>query len=201
MTVPEKWNNPFAVRHVRPGALPYLFPQGLDAETLVHRFLALGRRGSVLGPHGSGKSTLLATLVPALREAGFALWQATLHDGQQSFPAETFRELCRLPLGNTCVVIDGYEQLGWLARRQVRWLCWRRDWGLLVTSHRPVGLPVLVRTDVSPAAARRVITCLRPGTQPPSEDELSARLRTSGGNLREVLFEMYDDFERTRRKK
>jgi hypothetical protein len=194
------WDNPFAVRHVRPGALPYLLPDGLDARALVQRFLTLGRRGAVVGPHGSGKSTLLATLLPELAAAGYAPWPVALHDGQRTLPAGSWRELGRLPgSGSRVVVIDGYEQLGWRARLRVRWLCRRRNYGLLVTTHRPTGLPTLWRTEVSPELARHLIERLRPGMPAPPESELAGRLGMWQGNFREVLFELYDEYERERR--
>jgi hypothetical protein len=164
----------------------------------VRRFAELGGRGAVHGPHGSGKSALLATLLPALRAAGYVPWQVALHDGQRTLAAEDWRTLRGLPAGSV-VAIDGYEQLGRLARWRVRWRCRRRGHGLLVTAHGPAGLPVLVRTEVSPALARRVIARLRPGVEAPAESELSGRLRAWGGNLREVLFELYDEHERARR--
>jgi hypothetical protein len=198
MTAVPAWDNPFAVRHVRPGAVPYLFAEGQDAAALVRRFADLGRRAAVLGPHGSGKSTLLATLLPAFAAAGHPTCQVTLHDGQRTLPPEAWDTLGRLPADRGVAVIDGYEQLGWLARYRLRSLCGRRGHGLLVTAHRPVGLPVLLGTDVSAAVARRVIAGLRQGAEPPSEAELAARLRDRGGNFREVLFELYDEFERDR---
>ena len=200
MTASEWRSNPFAVRCVRPGAAPYLFPDGLDAAALVRRFAALGWRGAVVGPHGSGKSTALASLAPALAAAGRTPWQVTLHDGRRTLPGEAWRDLRGLTPGDAVVaVIDGYEQLGWLARRRLRLLCWRRGHGLLVTAHGPVGLPVLLRTEVAPETARRVIDRLRPGGEAPSEADLARRLQAWQGNFREVLFEMYDEYERSER--
>ena len=198
MTEAELPNNPFAVRHVQPGAAPYLFPDGLDAAALMRRLAAQGWRGALVGPHGSGKSTLLASLAPALLAAGRPPWQVALHDGRRTLPAAAWAALRRLA-PDAVVVIDGYEQLGGWARQRLRWLRWRRGCGLLVTAHGPVGLPVLLRTDVTPEAARRVIERLRPGSPAPSQAELASRLRVWRGNLREVLFEMYDEYERSRR--
>jgi hypothetical protein len=200
MSVSAAWDNPFAVRHVRPGALPYLLPEGVDATALVRRFVALGRRGAVVGPHGSGKSTLLATLLPELAAAGYATSLVELHDGRRTLPAESWRESGPEAGGDRPVlVIDGYEQLGWLRRWRVRRWCRRRGGGLLVTAHRPTGLPTLWRTDVSPDLAGRVIRRLRPGVPAPPESELARRLQVWRGNFREVLFEMYDEHERARR--
>ena len=198
MTEAELPGNPFAVRHVRPGAAPYLFPDGLDAAAAVRRFAALGWCAAVVGPHGSGKSTLLASLLPALLAGGRPPWTIALHDGRRTLPAGAWRAL-RVLAPDTVVVIDGYEQLGWLARMWVRGLCRRRGHGLLVTAHGPVGLPVLLRTGVTPGVARRLIERLRRGAPAPTEAELSARLRRRQGNFREVLFDLYDEYEQARR--
>jgi hypothetical protein len=77
--------------------------------------------------------------------------------------------------------------------------CRRRGCGLVVTAHGPVGLPVLLRTEVTPQTARRVIQWLRPDSEAPPEVEMSDRLRACRGNFREVLFEMYDEYESARR--
>jgi hypothetical protein len=200
MTATEPPGNPFSVRRVRPGAAPYLFPDGLDAAALVRRLAALGWWAAVVGPHGSGKSTLLASIAPAVAAAGRTPWQVALHDGRRWLPEPAWRDLGGLTPGDAVVaMIDGYEQLGWWARRRLRRLCRRRGCGLFVTAHRPVGLPVLLRTDVSPETARRVINRLRPGREAPPEAELASRLKAWKGNFREVLFEMYDEHERTRR--
>jgi hypothetical protein len=198
MTEPQPSGNPFAVRHIQPGAAPYLFADGLDAGGLVRRFARLGWRGAVIGPHGSGKSTLLASFLPALIAAGRRPLSIVLHDGRRTLPAAAWRALRGLAQG-AVVVIDGYEQFGWLARMRVRWLCSRGGYGLLATAHGPVGLPVLLRTEVAPSVARRLIEQLRPGLPAPSDAELSARLRRRRGNFREVLFDMYDECERARR--
>ena len=136
-------HNPFATRHVRPGAIPYCFPPGIDAARLVERLAAAGWRGQIVGPHGSGKSTLLATLLPAIEGRGRHPRLIALHDGQRRLP----ERLERMPTLDepTVIVVDGYEQLG---------LWWRWRLGPLVSAaavwiagHRPsIGrLAALVR--------------------------------------------------------
>jgi hypothetical protein len=195
---PPTPGNPFSTRHVRPGAVPFVFPPGVDAAALVERFRSLGWRAAVVGPHGSGKSTLLAALRPALRAAGREPWVVTLHDGRRSLPRPAWEELRRLPPGRA-VLVDGYEQLGPWARLRLRALCRLRGHALLVTTHARVGLPTLWRTNVTPETARRVIAHLEPGKAPPDGDELRESLARHAGNFREVLFELYDRHERRRR--
>jgi hypothetical protein len=66
-----------------------------------------------------------------------------------------------------------------------------------VTTHRaPRGLPVLWRTDVTAAIARRVVMHLTADSA--DEDDLRRRLLVQGGNLRQILFDLYDEHERQR---
>ena len=96
-------HNPFATRHVRPGAIPYCFPAGVDARQLVERLAAAGWRGQIVGPHGSGKSTLLATLLRTIEQGGRRPLLIALHDGQRRLP----ERLERMPnLDERSVIVD-----------------------------------------------------------------------------------------------
>jgi energy-coupling factor transporter ATP-binding protein EcfA2 len=189
--------NPFSTRHVGPRAIEYRFAPGDDAAGVVARLAAAGWRGAIIGPHGSGKTTLLAALEPALIAAGRRPARITLHDGQRRLG----RDLSSLHLAaDTVLVIDGYEQLGWAARRGVGWLCWRRGCGLLVTAHGPVGLPVVRLSAVDEALARDLAAQLQRGWPTLVDaDDATAALRAQRGNLREALFALYDLYERRRR--
>jgi energy-coupling factor transporter ATP-binding protein EcfA2 len=181
--------NPFSARFVEPGAVPYWLPNGLAG--LADRFRAAGGWGEVVGPHGSGKSTLLASLLPLLGE--WTVRRVRLSTSDRDLPPD----LWPLPGPRPLLVIDGFEQLGWLTRRRVVRGCRRAGAGLVVTTHRRTGLPILHRTDVTletlawvidrlvPAADRGVLAGFDP----------AARLRAHRGSLREVLFELYDRWE------
>lgn len=185
--------NPFSARFVEPGATPYQLPGGLAA--LVARFEAAGGWGEVVGPHGSGKSTLLASLLPHL--TAWTVRRVRLNTSERALPAD----LWPLPGPRPLLVIDGFEQLGWLARRRVKRECRRAGAGLLVTTHRPVGLPPLHRTDVTPEALAWVVARLLPADAGGALAgfDAAARLRAHRGSLRDVLFELYDRWEQTRR--
>lgn len=189
--------NPFATRYVRPGAIAYRLAAGQTMETLVARLRAHGWWGQIIGPHGSGKSTLVATLIPKLERAGRRPVVVRLGGPLRGpIPRSTLTS-CRSP--QTQLVIDGYEQLGcprrWLLRRTVH----RLGGGLLVTAHRPVGLPDLVRTDPNQATVLDLVRNLLGHTwtviDPEDVAESYARRQ---GNVREVLFDLYDLFERRR---
>ena len=217
--------NPFCTRRIRPGAIPFWFSAGEDPAGLIGRFQRAAWRGAIIGPHGSGKSTLLAALLPALKQRGMHVAAVGLHDGQRRLPSgfaatldaqatvdaelstqhasktNTLDQPCARPGPALVVVIDGYEQLGRLSRCRLRWLCWRRRLGLLVTSHGPVGLPVLFRTGVDLALAQHIVAELQKGFDVHIDANDVARLFPRyGGNLRELLFGLYDLYEGRQRK-
>jgi hypothetical protein len=192
--------NPFASRHIRPGAIPYFFAEGLDAPTLVARLCEHGWRGAVVGPHGSGKSTLLAALGPHLFSAGCRSRPIALHDGQRRLPSCFWSTRSIDTPAIDLAIIDGYEQLVWTERARL-WL-WSqgRHRGLLVTSHCRTRLPTLLATAVSSETVARVVGHLLKSAREPLVAHLAARLAARDGNLRALLFDLYDDHERERRR-
>jgi hypothetical protein len=190
-------NNPFASRRVRPGAIPFQFPHGVDATALVARLSRLGWRGAIIGPHGTGKSTLLAALSPEFARVGRDVRLLSLHDAQRRLPQGFLKGLpAKSP---EIVVVDGYEQLN-------RWSRWRLDRrcralgsGLLVTAHGPTGLPLLFRTAVDEKLAERIVDHLLGtyGNCPSVIDRDDVRRAWSkhGGNLRETFFDLYDTYQ------
>lgn len=186
--------NPFATRFTRPGGIAYRFPPGVTAELLVDRLQAADWRGQIVGPHGSGKSTLLAALVPVIQRRGRQVLLIELHDGQRDLPRNWSRGLD--PGRPGVVIVDGCEQLAPWNRLLLRWFCRRRGLGLLVTGHRRLGLPELVRTTVDLELACQIVQSLV-GQHGPllGPEELRRRLAARGGNLREVLFDLYDLYE------
>lgn len=187
-------SNPFSTRSIRPGALPYLFPDGQDANDLIKALNAAGWRGQIIGPHGSGKSTLLATLAGPLSEAGRPALVIRLHDGQRRMPlgwvADAQRAAARL------IVVDGYEQLGRFGRLAVKYRCRQRGWGLLVTAHADVGLPTIFRTSSTLDVALTVVARLLPASEATiGRDAVARCFAAAGGNTRETLFALYDECE------
>lgn len=195
---PAPVENPFSTRHVRPGALTYLFPPGKSAAGLIRRLEENGWRGQVVGPHGSGKSALLATLIAALQQTQRHSLLIELHDGQRRLPVE-LRHVPGLVEG-TIVFIDGYEQLAFWSRFLLRRYCRKHHLGLVVTAHASVGFPDLFRTTVSLPLARNLVeqllgkdaSLIAPG-------EVNERFEVHQGDLREMLFDLYDLYEKRRR--
>lgn len=191
----EQACNPFSTRFTRPGALPFYFDEGDDAGELVARLRQHNWFGQIIGPHGSGKSTLLATLRPVLEAAGREVRLVQL----PAEPATKFSLPSRRQLSAaTQLVIDGYEQLSpltrWLIVRRCRW----RGCGLLITAHRDSGLPTLYTMQPGLELALSLARRLLPAADAIGRADIEAAWQAHRGNLREVLFSLYDLFEQRR---
>jgi hypothetical protein len=190
----SRLSNPFSTRFVRPGALAYLFERGTSAAELVSRFAACGWRGQIIGPHGSGKSTLLAGLAEPLASAGRRLWTVVLRDGARRMPGGWSRAASSAGAG--AIAVDGYEQLGTVARATLRWQCRCHGWGLLVTAHRDVGLPTLYATSSSLETAQALAAQLQSaGDVRLGPETVAECFAASAGDARETLFRLYDRWE------
>jgi hypothetical protein len=191
-------SNPFATRWTRPGAIRFDFGGRGTINGLVQRLEECGWRGAIVGPHGSGKSTLVAALLPAFEAAGRTTTLIQLHEGQRRLP-EPNRRIDRLARASL-LVIDGYEQLGRLRRWHLATQCRRASCGLLVTSHRECGLPVLFRTEPNLSMVERLIgESLPPHGGRICRADIHRAWQRNGQNVREILFELYDVFEARRR--
>jgi hypothetical protein len=182
-------SNPFATRYIRPGEIPFLFPDGDSVSGLVERLQASGWRGQIIGPHGSGKSTLLAALVPAVEAAGRSVVRVALHQGERRLPAIDLEAVSP----TTILIIDGYEQLSWWSRWHVGRHCKQRSAGLLITAHADQGFPTIYQTQPSEAVAQRVVAALLPqGDATLAPADIASAFEATGGNVRETLFTLFD---------
>ncbi len=186
--------NPFATRHVRPGALPFLFLDGETASLTVDRLASQQWRGQIVGPHGSGKSTLLATLLAEIESRGMTPIVFRLQEGQRMLPAWPDPE--PQPAAQVLVAVDGYEQLSWFSRWRLHKHCQRTGWGLLVTTHEDRSLPTIYRTEPRLETLRTLVERLDPADLDWLEvAELPRLFETHRGDMREVLFALYDLYE------
>jgi energy-coupling factor transporter ATP-binding protein EcfA2 len=191
-------SNPFATRFTRPGRIEPLDAMGhpVDTDLLLTRLHSLGGAAAIVGPHGSGKSTLLAHLANAIEARGVRAPRSrlrSLHDVPAAWMA------IRQAANGGTACIDSWECIGRPARYGLQVAAHLSGSGLLVTSHRSDGLPVLVLHDTSPALLHAIVRGL------PDHDSWHGRLITPsdveeafvkhGGNLRESLYELYDRFE------
>lgn len=201
--------NPFRASNLRPGLIPFLFHDDTNADKLLKRLNELGGTAEIRGPHGTGKSTLAAMLAAAWKNRGHDVVQYTLRQGERRLPLSRTEWIQRRS-PNMVLVIDGAEQL----RPWTRWLwmsrCRRNGCGLLMTTHHQLGVPTLWVTTATVESARRVIGEIFARERrlaaddaggadvasfdpaPCDIDEIRNLLRQHKGNLREVLFSLYD---------
>jgi ABC-type cobalamin/Fe3+-siderophores transport system ATPase subunit len=213
-------SNPFATRFVAPGQVDWVGPSDY-LDNLVLRWQTLKCRACVVGAHGSGKSTLLEHFVPRIAEVVYrrnAEGKVLLdHDAQsekqpttaiwlqlrKATPQSMVIPWDQLQRGRL-LILDGYEQLSLWRRAEMIARTNRRGVKLLVTSHKRTVLPVLCELSISPTTAREIVSQLtieQSEFANLSDDELQKRLTTHGGNMREVLMELYDQFEEKRKRR
>lgn len=127
--------------------------------------------------------------------------QVALHyrliDGQRRLPSGVATSAAQQHA--TLIAVDGYEQLGPLARWRLSGYCRYNGRGLLVTSHDKTGLPTLWTTRTSPELALRLAAHLWGESLPQAAIEhVNDRFIRRRGDLREVLFDLYDFYESQR---
>lgn len=190
--------NPFATRHVLPGRVPALDSSGsvVDPVALLDRLQALGGTAALQGPHGSGKTTLLTRVAWALERQG-RLGGTVRLKTRRDAPA-ALSAIARARAGAT-VCIDSWERMGAIPAFVGRRIASIVGCGLLVTSHRDTGLPVLVRCVPTPEVLQAIVRRLPdPGEWLGSliaAAEIDDAFAGSGGNIREALYSLYDRFE------
>ena len=189
-------SNPFATRFTRPGALGYLFPPGQSAVGMLDLLRNNHWWGEIIGPHGSGKSSLLAELLPLLEAGGRRVALYSLHQGDRIIP------ISKADVADwneeTQVVVDGYEQLSWWSKRRLQGQVKAQKAGLLITAHQPMGLPPLFATQPTLALARQIVAELQKSDPQKTlaDADVAAAFAAHGANLREMLFSLYDVYQR-----
>ena len=186
-------SNPFSTRFIRPGAIDYVFPAGVTADTLAADLQRHNWRGAIIGPHGSGKSSLLEALRPALERLDRQIEFQQLHGGQRALDWSSLNSPQWTK--RTLVIIDGYEQLSLWKRLLLRARCRQRGAGLLVTAHQPVRLPTIFTTQPSLELALAIVQRLLPD----SDDritpvDVTEAYASKKADLREMLLSLYDVF-------
>ena len=176
--------NPFSTKFWTPGVLAFQFLE--PEETLDTLFEQSHRHPicQIVGPHGSGKSTLLLDLLKRYEERGENVRSLFFNDQHRRIPcAEMFRE-------NHIFFVDGFEQLALTDRFRLLFRLKR----MILTVHHPIWfVPVLYRTQPQFSVFVRIVRQLLPDM--PEESVLRAVYERSGGNFRNALFTLYDQWE------
>jgi hypothetical protein len=189
-------SNPFATRFTRPGAIGYLFPPGQSVVGVLDLLRNNHWWGEIIGPHGSGKSSLVAELLPLLEATGRRVALYSLHQGDRTLPLS--KADVAAWNAETQVVVDGYEQLSWWSKRRLQSQVKAQKAGLLITAHQPMGLPPLFATEPTLALARQIVAELVKTDQDQAltDADVAAAFTAHGANLREMLFSLYDVYQR-----
>lgn len=189
--------NPFATRHVRPGRLVPRDADGvpLDVDLIVARARDLGV-AAIEGPHGAGKSNLLTTLAARLAAAG--LLAGSVRPGPQRGGVTLLGVVLRASPGTT-LCVDGWETLGHFRGAVVVWAARLRRVGLIATTHRATGMPVLVRCRTTPALLASLVADLPDHGGLIGATDITAAFTACRGDVREALYDLYDRFERRSR--
>lgn len=186
--------NPFATRFIRPGRLAPRDGTGLplDAAALLERLTAGGGAAALEGPHGSGKTTLLLAIAAAATAAGRL--GGIVRVRTRADAMAVVRLVARVA-PNALVCVDSWERMGPIAAACTRWTARRRGCGLLVTSHRRTGLPVLVECCTTVPLLAQLVGALPDHGGLITDADVAAAHAAHGGNLREALLDLYDRFE------
>lgn len=184
-------DNPFSTRFIDPKSHTFVFPAGQSLDRIGAYFRENGWWGEITGPRGTGKSTLLHTLCCWAEEQGCTYRFFFLNDQQQHLPLDW-----SFGPGVDFYAVDGAEQLpGWMWS-WLAWHCRRRDSGLLATTHHSLRLPPLYQTRLANAETiRRVVEAIAGPENVPDPDLARQLAAKHSGDIRSVLFELYDSWE------
>ncbi|MDO4570475.1 MAG: hypothetical protein Q4D38_08835 [Planctomycetia bacterium] len=186
--------NPFCTKRIRPGAIPFQFPEGVSAETLIDTLEQNEWCGQIIGPHGSGKSTLLATLLPEIERRGKKIIHIELQDGVRQLPLS--EEDINAMDENTLLAIDGYEQLSLWTRWRLKSRSRSQKFGVIIIAHEPFEYPELYRTQSEILMGKFIVSKLLKNTIVRISDSIiEGHYDEHEGNLREMLFSLYDVYE------
>ena len=206
--------NPFSSNQVRPGVIAYIFPNKRIEQRLLQQFRRWRGWGQIVGPHGSGKSTLVHWLAGQMEGMSRRAIVVSLQGSQHAHSISRL-ELDRWDSGSQ-LFLDGYERLPWWRQRWLEKQCRHRCIGLVVTTHRTFDFPTLFRTCVTPAIAQGIVRQLLARqlrgeslTSCPFVVTAGSLMSLGGttellakhhGNMREMLFTLYDHFEQIRQR-
>ena len=208
-------SNPFCTRFVRPGSIGYQFDTReasvAGRQQIVGQIQSL-RYTSVVGPHGSGKSTLLESLKPQLKEIFVRIHHVTLHAQPRPLTFLSRYRYQREALGTVLdaancdlLIIDGFEQLSWVAQKRFRARTKQTKLHTLITCHAPItGFAILHHANVTVEKAKRLTVHLIEHLPTQTRRQIETKLehllveyQTSAReiNLREVWFKLYDSIQ------
>ena len=191
--------NPFETRWIKPASVSFI-PVGFPSiSTLLEKLAANRYRGEIVGPHGVGKSTLIQTLQRELTRGDIS---ARLLFARGPFPhseaPQTMTTLKPHITPDAVLLVDGFEQLSWWTRRQLKRQTVQNQCGLVITTHQTQSLPELIQLQTSLPTVIELIAQLQTNQSAKrliSEQDAKTLYQQFGNNVREILFACYDLYE------
>jgi hypothetical protein len=191
----RKWQdfNPYSVQRHGPGNLSYLFRSKGQKAWLKQILEKSAWRVELVGGHGVGKSTLLRTLRAWTEDSGRPTLWLRCSSEMRTLPRLFWRDL---PPRGGVVFLDGGERCSWW---QLWLLAQLTQWGgngLVLTTHRPLGVGRPVRMEVSTVQLQRIVGhLLESSSEKEERGRIEGLLAEYQGNAREVLLRLYDEWE------
>lgn len=185
--------NPFAPERVQ-RLLPF-DPSlaGTSWEAIESRWLAMGRRASIVGRKGSGKTTFLKTFAQRLQKEHH-LVHLFFREGDRQLGQREWDQLTRITNHeNTLILVDGEGHLCRAQRTILRKLSSQAA-GYLAARHHRSRLPALLHLKSSPQLAETLLARIDPEEADSIRNQLPSLLRKKSGNLREVWLSLYDEY-------
>lgn len=187
-------NNPFGVQRIQ--AIGYL-PQEVSWQQVKTRLKQLDDTAAIVGPHGSGKTTLLRHLEKQLSRSGIQTKKLFINLDTQ-LPWQTIKNCVHSMPRKSILFFDGANHLPFLRFRHLRFLTHKRRIGLVITSHREGLLPTLVYCRPHLELLTELTERLLPEPQAVRQSHLAALFESHRGNIRECLWQLYDEYAEDR---
>ncbi len=181
-------DNPFNVDRVV--AIRYR-PLHTTFDEIMDRLDAMDYRAAIVGPEGSGKTTLLEDLQDALKQRGLRTRMVFVND-MSPMDRPMRRQLFAQLRHDEIVLLDGADAIGYAMWFALKRRILRQAAGLIITTHRPGHLPILIYCTTTPELLTHVVYDLLP--QAVSSEYLRELYHQHQGNIRKCLRALYDDF-------
>ena len=157
----------------------------------MHRLQENHFRGALVGPKGTGKTTLLLELQGKLEEMGFKTCRLFLNRDKRKLSKNEVRELKQAVNQGAIILLDGFEQMNLLNHAKFVQRV-KHAKGLIVTVHKPIKLPTILRTATSFKTFKQMVSELQNDSRQFEADQLKALYDTHQGNIRLAFRSLYD---------
>lgn len=182
-------DNPFSTTKVERtlGFDPQL--NGTSWEAIESRWLELGKRAALIGPHGAGKTTFIDAFAKRLHARGVEIYRLFLNTEASIISSDQWHELSNCQ--GKVVILDGEEQLSFLQRRRFYKLTHSAT-GVLISRHSKGKLPSLLDFTPRMETLEHCVKMLAPAHYEQLAPSLDHWWIVHRGNIREILLRCYD---------